>query len=171
MVKWLNDNGTLNTAALDELAANLKAVTDSHAMLDQVVKNAKIGVPTIPAFKCNHSGLYFPPDYAKAWGKLYGLGLGPDPVSEILDTDYDTDPPAITPEIDDISQIMHPVGHTRVQMDLVMVPQDEYNANLAIPAHTDHKMKLRAPILRAKQLANTKGKLRVMQAAWERGGR
>lgn len=155
----------------EELEQNLKAVTDRLTLLDQVIKGAKIGAPVVTAFRCNHSGLYFPADYVKQWGRLYGHGLGPTPVSEVLDTDYETDPPPITNKIEDINQIMHPMGHVRVQMDLMNVPQDEYEAKKAIAHHEDKNMRRRAAIVRAKQLANPRGKLRMLQASWERIGR
>lgn len=166
MSKWLKPDGTINLDALDALDAALKAVTDSNAAIDAVIKGAKIGAPVTVAFKCNHSGLYFPADYVKEWGSLYGIGLGPDPVSEVLDSDYHTDPPRPTESTMDINTIMHPLRVTRVQVDLMTVPQGEFDANQAIIAIDDTRMSKRAAICRANQLENPKGKLRALEANW-----
>jgi hypothetical protein len=166
MTMWLNKDGTINTAALDALEASLRAVTDSSAALDAVIKGAKIGAPVVVAFKCNHSGLYLPDDYVKNWGKPYGIGLGPDPVSEVLDSDYDTAPPKPDENTMDINTIMHPLRVTRVQVDLVTIPEEEYNANQAILAVDDPRMLARAKICRSKQLDNPKGRLRTLEANW-----
>lgn len=150
----------------EELEAALKAVTDKLTILDQVIKSAKLGAPVVAAFKCNHSGLYFPPDYVKEWGKLYGIGLGIDPVSEVLNSDYDTAPPKPDESTMDINTIMHPLIVTRVQVDLMTVPQDEYEANKAIIAIDDPRMVERAKICRANQLDNPKGRLKALEANW-----
>lgn len=151
----------------EELEAAIKACTSRLDMLDQVIKSAKMGAPVTIAFKCNHSGLYYPADYVKEWGKLYGHGLGPDPVSEMLDSDYDTPPPRPDDRTMDITTIMHPLRVTRVQVDLVTVPQDEYDENRAVIAIDDPRIITRAKICRAKQLDNPKGgELRSLQANW-----
>jgi hypothetical protein len=165
MSKWTNSDGSLNLDALDALEANVRAVTDSNAAIDAVIKGAKIGVPTIVAFRCNHSSLYFPADYVREWGRSYGHGLGPDPVSEVLDSDYHTDPPKVTEDTMDINSIMHPLVTTRVQVDLMNVTQEEFDANQAIIAIDDPRMMKRAAICRAKQMENKMGgRLRSLQA-------
>lgn len=155
--------------SLEELEIDLQAVTSRLTIIDQIVKAARIGVNMEMVFRCNHSELHFPSDYVKEWGKLYGIGLGPDPVSEVLDSDYDIPPPPITPEIDRIEQIMHPVGHTRVQVDLALVRAEDMD--LAVLAIHDEKMHKRAAIVYGKQLENPKSKIRIMRTAWERSGR
>lgn len=155
--------------SLEELEIDLRAVTSRLSIIDSIVAAAKIGVSMEMVFRCNHSQLHFPSDYVKEWGKLYGIGLGPDPVSEVLDTDYDIDPPPITPDIDRIEQIMHPVGNTRVQVDLALVRTEDLD--MAIIAEADHKMMRRGPILYQKQLKNPKSKVRIMRVAWEGLGR
>lgn len=165
--KWITADGGINTSALDDLEAALKATTDqTGGLMDTVQKKG-----FVPAFVCNHSGLYLPGDYVKEWGRLYGIGLGPDPVSEVLDTDYHTEPPAITPSIRRIEQIMHPVGPCFAQVDRVMVHPSMFKTAPAIMDHEDLEMEKRAVIVRAKQLQNSRGRLRTMQAAWEKAGR
>lgn len=153
--------------SIEELEAALKAVTDRMTVLDEIIKSARIGEPKVAAFRCNHSGLYFPPDYVKEWGKLYGVGLGPDPVSEVFDTDYDTDPPRVTEETRDIATIMHPLVVTRMQVDLVTIPKGEWDASQAVLDMDDPLLRQRARIVRAKQLQNPRGKLRALQASWD----
>lgn len=160
--KWLNQDGTINTAALDEIEAALKATTDATGGLMDTVQQKGF----VPAFVCNHSGLYLPGDYVKEWGRAYGIGLGPDPVSEVLDSDYDTAPPAITPDIRRIEQIMHPVGPSMSQVDRVMVHPSVFKSTAAIMARDDREMQKRAGIVRERQLINKRGRLRTMQAAW-----
>jgi len=113
--------------------------------------------------------LFYPGDYAKNYGRKYGIGLGPDPVSECLDSEYDTAPPAITPEIRRIEQIMFPVRNSKAQLDLMLVSPEEYAANRAILAIDDPRMEARATLVRAKQLKNPAGgPLVALTTEWNR---
>lgn len=147
----------------EEMESNLKAVTDRLTALDQVIKDAKLGRPTVMAFRCSHSGLYFPADYAKKWGVLYGLGMGSAVVSETMDTDYDVAPPSLdnvgirTPQ-----QFMHPMRTSLAQVDFAVVPQDEFDANQLVCAHQDPLMTKRATIVYQKQLANPASKVKLL---------
>jgi len=154
-----------------ELLENVKSLTDHMKMVDEVFKQLRVGRNMVLAFQCGHSGLYLPGDYVKNWGRGYGIGLGPTPVSEVLDTDYMTAPPAITPEIQDISQIMHPVGNSLAQVDYMLVDQDAFEENSAVLHKDDPHMRLRARIVRDKQLQNPRGRLRIMQMNWETSGK
>jgi len=164
--KWMTPDGSVNHAALDDLEAALKATTDQTGGLMDLVTQKGF----VPAFVCNHSGLYLPGDYVKEWGRKYGIGLGPDPVSEVLDTDYDTAPPAITPDIRRIEQIMHPVGPCFAQVDRQMVHPSVFKSTAAIMERDDKHMEARVAIVRPKQLSNKRGRLRVLQAAWMNTG-
>ena len=161
----------MNKEAEEALLANVKSLTDRMDMVDQVFKQLRVGRNMVLVFQCGHSGLYLPGDYVKNWGRGYGIGLGPHPVSEVLDTDYHTDPPAITPEIQSIEQIMHPVGNSMAQVDYMLVDEAVARENMAVLAAEDPHMKRRAAIVRGKQLVNAKSRLRNMAAAWERAGR
>lgn len=120
-------------------------------------------------FRCSHSGLLLPPDYAKEWGRKYGVGLGPNVVSECVDTHYWRDPPHWSQRgIRSVEQIMHPVCPTYAQVDLIDHPAEKWED---IPA--DQKMILRsepdsarrrAAVLLQKQLQNSQ-QLRMMHAA------
>ena len=120
------------------------------------------------AYRCAASGLYYPEDYMSEWGIKYGIGLGPTPVSETWQSEYNLAPPAITPGIRQISQIMHPCYVCKAQLDLVEVTEQEFEANKAILDVEDPFGEQRAAIVREKQLANPRGRLRTMQAAWAR---
>lgn len=147
-----------------ELERNLRSVTDQVGRLVDIVQQKGF----VPVFRCGHSRLFLPADFLNGWGTLYGIGLGPDPVSDILDTDYTTAPPDITPDIQTIDQIMHPVYHCRAQLDFMLVAPEEYAGKKAVLETEDRKLHKRARIVRAKQLANPAGRLRVMQAKWEK---
>lgn len=150
-------------ARIISLESSLKAVTDRiGGLMDQVLQKG-----FVPAFRCSHSGLLLPGEYVRDWGRNgIGIGLGPDPVSEVLDTDYDTPPPALTNEIRRIEQIMHPVGPCMGQIDLVMVPPSVFEETAAILDREDDLMETRASIVRKKQLANPRGRLAIMERAY-----
>jgi len=154
-----------------ELLENVRSVTDHMKMVDEVFRQMRVGQNMVLAFQCGHSGLYLPADYVKNWGRGYGVGLGPHPVSEVLDTDYFTAPPRITEDIEDFDQIMHPVGNTFAQVDYMLVEETAFQQNAAILVKDDPKMRRRIEVIRPKQLANSKGRLRVLQVAWIEAGK
>ena len=123
------------------------------------MKASKEG-PKMKAFRCSWSGLLYPADYFKEWGRKYGLGLGPVPVSEALNSR--TDLPCCIPEGGSMEAAMHPIEVTMAQLDLVEVSEEEYNANRAILASEDPRMEKRARILRGKQLEKPDTKLAAL---------
>lgn len=145
---------------LDEIEANLKAVTDRVGGLMDEVR----GKGLVPAFRCGHSGLYFGGDYIKQWGRKYGIGLGPSPVSEVLDSRYECAPPKLTAAIRSIDQIMHPLMHTAAQVDMVMVRPEVLEAESAVPAILDPYMRQRVSIIMRKQLVNPQSRLPMLRA-------
>lgn len=144
---------------------NLKSVTDKLTILDQLVKSAKLGQPMVMAFRCTHSGLYFPANYAKEWGKTTGIGLGPSVCSEALNSQYHIAPNM--EKVRRIEDIMHPLEHTFAQVDLVTVPQDEFAANQLVLAVDDQDMSQRAKICRQKQI-NKGGRIAAAAAEFSR---
>jgi len=156
---------------IEQLIQNVRSISDRMDLVDTVLKNNKLGRDTVLAFRCGESGLLYPADYVKEWGRLYGIGLGPHPVSESLQSDYYTDPPPITNDTRSFDQIMHPLYVSCAQMDSILVPAEEFEADKAILDLDDKGYFRRAPVLRAKQIANAKGKLRNMAVAWERAGK
>jgi len=161
----------VNKEAEEALLANVKSITDRLDMVDEVFKQLRVGRNMVLVFQCGHSGLYLPGDYVKNWGKLYGIGLGPSPVSESLQSEYDVAPPALTPEIQTLEQIMHPLRSSCAQMDTALVEAGAFRSNSAVLVLGDEKMKRRAPILYAKQVANPRGRLGLTRAAWANLGR
>lgn len=154
-----------------ELLENVKSLTDRLTMVDEVLRQAKLGRNMTLAFVCGASGLYFPGDYVKGWGKRYGIGLGPHPVSETLQSDYDTNPAPITPETRDINDIMHPLYVSQAQVDYMLVPEEELTAHLAILDREDRGYRQRVKIVRAKQSQNPKSKIKLLETAWIQAGR
>lgn len=167
---WLKEDGSLNLPALDQLAENLKAVTDHLTSLDKILRAARLGVEMQLVFQCGESGLFYPADYVKNWGKLYGIGLGPSPVSESLQSEYDVEP-AEMKGLRSITQVMHPVRVSGAQMDMREVSVELLAPARPILVMDDPHMEARAQVLREKQLRNPAGKIRLMEAAWERSGR
>jgi hypothetical protein len=107
----------------------------------------------VKAFRCSHSGLYYPADYVKEWGRKYGIGLGEKPVSECHDTQY------LNPAVrGNDGKEMHPTGVTGAQVDFCHVDETEYNANRAIIDLDDPNFLQRAEILKSKQSINRKSK-------------
>lgn len=141
----------MTEAQVEEQAANLKAVTDRLDILDALIKSEGIGQPKVMAFRCTHSGKLFPADFAKEWGKTTGIGLGPEIVSECLDSMYHVPPPKVE-TVKRPEHIMHPMQSTRAQLDLVTVLKSEYEANKLILHRDDPDFAQRAEILRQNQM-------------------
>jgi hypothetical protein len=142
---------------IEELESALLAVTDQVGkLMDRALKKGMV-----PVFRCGHSGLLLPADYVKEWGRLYGIGLGPDPVSEVLNSDYTAEPAAITPRIRKETQIMHPVVVCKSQVDFDWATPEEFEAEKAILAKDDARCERRAAIVWQKQLVNPRSRLPV----------
>jgi len=105
-------------------------------------------MPLVQAFRCSHSGLYFPGDYVKQWGRKYGIGLGSQPVSEILNTQ---DHMEISRNLDRPNLSMKPMEVTKAQIDYVEIEQADYDANKAVIALDDPDYAIRSQIVRQKQ--------------------
>lgn len=101
------------------------------------------------AYQCSHSGLYYPESFVKEWGRNgHGVGLGPNPVSECLDTDYLA---ALAVPQHSAENAMHPVGVTRAALIPVNITEAEFEANKAILHRDDPTMQRRCDIVRKKQ--------------------
>jgi hypothetical protein len=103
----------------------------------------------VKGFQCLRTGLFFPEDYVENWGKKYGLGLGPVPISEALINDYTRDPVKKA----DGSQI-YPVANCRAQIVPVEVEEAAFEAKKAIIHEDDKGYALRMPIMEARQKKN-----------------
>lgn len=99
-------------------------------------------------FRCARTGLFYPVDYMEEWGKTYGIGLGPVPVSEALINDY------LGPicKSRDSSRTMHPVGYCYSQIDLCEVADEEVELNSGVLELSDPMMSRRAAIMRERQI-------------------
>lgn len=105
----------------------------------------------IKAFKCQHSDLYLPGDYIKQWGIKYGIGLGPKPVSECLDSHYYHAQGAAYHA--DTGIMMHPVGHCYADIQEVWITQEEFDAHRMILMSEDRDMTKRVAVILPKQAA------------------
>lgn len=149
----------------EELELYVKAVTDRLTVLDQIIKSEKLGQPKVMAFRCTHSGLYYPANYVKEWGKTTGIGLGSSVVSESLDSQYHLAPEMT--RVKRIEDIMHPLEHSFAQVDMVTIPEEEFLANQLILANDDPSMERRAAICRGKQLQKG-GRVALLQSEFAR---
>ena len=109
---------------------------------------------TVKAFRCSRTGMCFPPDYIEEWGKKYGIGLGPVPVSEALVNDYFR-PVVSDPKESGEKSAMHPLSVCKAQIDFVDVEQAEYDANIPILAIDDQNLIRRGQLMRDKQLVKS----------------
>lgn len=134
-------------ARLAKLEGALRAITDQvGGILDQVEqRNFE------PWFRCTHSGLLYPPDYAKEYGRKYGIGLGPDVCSEALDTVYELPLPDWDPAQRRPEGVMHPLRVTRAQLDFILLPPGR-RTELAILDIEDEGMEERCRVIRRKQV-------------------
>lgn len=163
----------MDQATEQALLDNVKAITDHMTMVDKVFAASRLGVEMVLVFECGESGLFYPADYVKKWGKPYGDGLGPDVCSESLQSSYDIAPPEPDRNTRSIEQIMHPLRASRAQMDAHLVEASAAAANMAILDHEDEGMQKRGPLLRAKQMINPLSKiskyqgLSLTEVAWQ----
>jgi len=137
---------------MEQLEAEVLRFGTRLTALDAIVAAEKLGRPKTLAFRCAHSGLYFPPTYIKDWGRVTGIGLGPEPVSECLDTVYDgvTFPPM--DRVRDVEALARPHVVTMAQLDLAAVPVEEFQAAQLILAIDDPDCEERGKILLEKQI-------------------
>jgi len=164
--QWVLPDGSVNTSALDDLEAALKATTDqTGGFMDIVLQKG-----FFPAFVCNHSGLLLPGDYVKEWGRSYGHGMGRDVSSEVLDSDYYAE--LQNPEargVRSANQIAFPVGPSFAQVDRVMVSPAQFEQSKAIIDLQDEGYFERMKIILPKQLNNSP-RLRMIHARFEKKG-
>jgi len=114
------------------------------------------------AYRCSHSGLLYPEKFVKQWSK-YGRGMGPEPVSRVLDTMYHCAPA----EHRRAELIMHPVRECRAQLDLCQVTEEEASnpANWAMIPESDDDFDALRDIMRSRQIKNKRCHVRVREAA------
>jgi len=99
-------------------------------------------------FRCARTGLLYPADYVENWGRKYGIGLGPEPVSEALVNNYGGD---IAINRDNMLS-MRPVAVCKAQVDLVDIPDKSPELKrMAILAIDDPHMDERAQVMRERQ--------------------
>jgi len=97
------------------------------------------------AFRCSRTGLLYPADYIEEWGRKYGVGLGPVPISEALVNDYHRD------VVGEGDSAMHGLSVARAQVDCVEVTEEEFEKGKAVLAIDDEKMMERGRLMQDKQ--------------------
>jgi hypothetical protein len=102
-------------------------------------------------FRCARTGMLYPADYVEQWGRKYGIGLGPVPVSEALVNCYHS---PLIHNTTDPSQTMYPVAVCRAQVDLVDIDEPTID-EIAVTALADPNMEVRAEIMRRRQRVNS----------------
>jgi len=155
----------------EKLLADVKSFTDHMTLVDEVFKQKGLGRNMVVAFRCNHSGLYYPGDYLREWGRKYGVGLGGTPVSECLDTDYHGNLPEYGSAygVTNPEQIAYPVRITFASLDHELVEESFLTANSLIPSSEDPRMVKRMEIIIPKQLVNPRSNLAFARAKSIRG--
>jgi len=101
------------------------------------------------ALRCSRTGILFPDDYVENWGKKYGIGLGPVPVSEALVNLYDGHEASGQGE-----KKSFPVGVCRAPLSFITVSEATFKENAAIIASDDINMNARAEVMRSRQRAH-----------------
>jgi len=146
----------------EELEQIVLAQGSRLAFLDEIIKSERLGEKKVVAFRCGHSGKFYPADFLKGWGRRYGIGLGPVPGSECWDSQYELG----LPPLDSVrrqEQLAYPVVTTLAQVDMVVVPASEYLDSRLVLAHDDRDGERRAAIVLQNQLIN-QPRLRAMHA-------
>lgn len=103
-------------------------------------------------YRCARTGMYYPDDYVEQWGRKYGIGLGPKPVSEALVSSYHM---SIAIPDGAAEKAMHPLECCQAQMDYVdKIPAMDIQGgkDQTILACNDPDMRIRADLMRDKQL-------------------
>jgi len=113
------------------------------------------------AYQCSSTGLLFPGDYIEEWGRKYGIGLGPVPVSEAWETMYDS--PVAMPNRDtrSLHDCGHPIRSCCAPVFPVQVTAEQFEKEKAICASEDPRGEARWKIVRAIQVKNKKGRIHI----------
>lgn len=144
-----------NEKAIAAIEKNLLTVTDRLDMLDPLIQSKQHMY-----FRCLHSGKFFPADYIKEWGRKYGIGLGGDPRSEALDSDYYTRPSL--EGIKTIEDIMHPCKISGAPLDVAFLSKVPPADQLLITSQGDRDGSRRGRLMRANQLRNPLNKIAAL---------
>jgi len=147
----------------EQLEAALKTVTDRLDHLDPLIAGKEVMY-----FRCLHSGKFFPADYIKEWGRKYGIGLGGDPRSECLDSQYHVKPSL--EGIKTLDDIMHPCKISGAPLDVVYAARKAPASSLLITSQNDRYGEKRSRIMRANQLKNKENRIAALTAVAVRDG-
>lgn len=139
----------------EEMMEQLLTITTIHGVQEHIQTGEKIVL-----FQCEGTGLYFPGDYLEMWGRKYGLGLGPKPISECLETAWHKKI-AYPEDLKTVEQIMYPLMNGGHDIGAVILsPKDVAKCPMAVLGINDPFIVKRGKILRQKQLENKNGLLK-----------
>lgn len=110
------------------------------------------------AYQCASTGLYYPEDYFEQWGRKYGHGLGPNPVSEAWESMYEQAPSPAPRDLQSADQIGHGIRVCCAPMFPVEISAEEYKSGKAILQAEDPTGRARWNIVRAIQDKNPRSK-------------
>lgn len=110
------------------------------------------------AYKCASTGLLFPGDYIEEWGRKYGIGLGPNPCSEALESCYETAPSLAPRDIQSEDQIGHGVRACGAPVFPVEVSEQDFEKGKAILALDDGNYRKRWAVMKAIQNKNPRSR-------------
>ena len=147
----------------EQLEAALKTVTDRLDHLDPLITGKEYMY-----FRCLHSGKFFPADYIKEWGRKYGIGLGGDPRSECLDSQYNVKPSL--EGIRTLDDIMHPCKISGAPLDVVYASKKAPASLLLITKNQDRNGSKRGALMRANQLKHPDNRIAALTAVAVRDG-
>ncbi len=150
---------------IEEIEKNLKSITDRLDMLDPLVQGKKHLY-----FRCSHSGLYFPADYIREWGRKYGKGLDIHPVSECWDSMYHIYP-TVSRNQGSLAETMHPVRSSFAPINDFFASREMPKEFMLLTDVDDPNKKRRVPLIIAKQRKNKANKLDVAIAVARQEGK
>lgn len=106
------------------------------------------------AYRCSSTGLLYPADYIEMWGRKYGIGLGPVPVSEAWESNYEMPVSQAPRDIQNGNQIGHSIRACGAPVFPVEVSESEYEAGKAVLQSEDPNGRKRWDIVRKIQDTN-----------------
>ncbi len=106
------------------------------------------------AYECSSTGLLFPGDYIEEWGRKYGIGLGPMPVSECWESNYELAPATPDRNTRSLDDCGHGVRSCMAPVFPVEVSGEVFAKNKAILSSEDPSGAKRWEIIREIQNKN-----------------
>jgi len=110
------------------------------------------------AYQCSSTELYYPADYIEQWGRKYGVGLGPVPVSEAWESMYEMPVSPAPRDIQSADQIGHGIRVCGAPVFPVEITEDQYAKGKAVLQEEDPNGRKRWAVVRAIQDKNPRSR-------------